>query len=249
VRAELAAIEPARRCCRAAERAGLGRAAHGGARSPVVGRLAVRLGEVTEPAGEPFDWDAAAGHCRIAWLRGVFLAHGSLSLAAGRTHLELVVALDEAAPLAVRLGQIGLPATTRVRRGRGVVTAKSSETVVTLMRRLGSTAASLELESRLVGRALRGHMNRVLNAETANLARSVSSARRQLADIELLSASGALERLPAQAKAVARARLAAPEATFSQLAEQLGTSRALVQRAFETIASCALEVAARAPGR
>jgi cell division protein WhiA len=177
------------------------------------------------------------------------VASSSLSLAAGRTHLELVVALDEAAPLAVRLGQIGLPATTRVRRGRGVVTAKSSETVVTLMRRLGSTAASLELESRLVGRALRGHMNRVLNAETANLARSVSSARRQLADIELLSASGALERLPAQAKAVARARLAAPEATFSQLAEQLGTSRALVQRAFETIASRALEVAARAPGR
>ena len=43
LRAELAAIEPARRCCRAAERAGLGAAALGHARTPLLARLAVRL--------------------------------------------------------------------------------------------------------------------------------------------------------------------------------------------------------------
>ncbi|CAN5783085.1 hypothetical protein BH23CHL7_BH23CHL7_07060 [soil metagenome] len=254
VRAELASIEPARRCCRIAERAGLGRAAHGGARSPAIGRLAVRLGDgIDEAAGQSppaiaeFDWQAAATHCRIAWLRGAFLARGSLSLAGGRTHLELVVPIEEAAALAERLAQADLPTTARVRRGRGVVTAKSSETVVVLLRRLGSTAATLELESRLVARALRGHMNRVLNAESANLSRSVASARRQLADIELLADSAALERLPPAVRAVARARLAAPEATFSQLAEQLGTSRALVQRAFEQIAARALEAESRHP--
>jgi DNA-binding transcriptional regulator WhiA len=254
VRAELASIEPARRCCRIAERAGLGRAAHGGARSPAIGRLAVRLGDGIDegsPGSPPvvaeFDWQAAATHCRIAWLRGAFLARGSLSLAAGRTHLELVVPIDETEPLAERLAHAGLPTTTRVRRGRGVVTAKSSEAVVVLLRRLGSTAATLELESRLVARALRGHMNRVLNAETANLARSVASARRQLADIQVLADSRALERLAPAVRAVARARLAAPEATFSELAEQLGTSRALVQRAFEQIAGRALEAESRQP--
>jgi DNA-binding transcriptional regulator WhiA len=245
VRAELAAIEPARRCCRAAERAGLGHAATGRARSPVVGRLAIRLLD----AEGGFEWESAATHCRICWLRGVFLARGSLSLARGRTHLELVVPIEDAPVLARRLADLGVPAAVRTRRGRGVVTSKSSEEVLSLLRRLGSTAAALDLESRLVGRALRGHMNRVLNAETANLTRSVVTARRQLADIEALDQAGALARMPAAVRAVAAARRAAPAASFTELADELGTSRAAVQRAFELIADRARDDAARPAGR
>lgn len=252
VRAELAAIEPARACCRAAERKGLGRAASGRAPSPAVGRLAIRLLEppsgsagdlAVSLAADDLDWSTAASHCRLAWLRGAFLSRGSLSLAGGRTHLEFVVSIDEADELADRLAQVGLPSATRVRRGRGVVTAKSSEHVVALLRRLGSTAATLELESRLVGRSLRAHMNRVLNAETANLARSVASARSQLADIEALAAAGALPRLPTRVQEVALARRSAPEASFTELAEQLGVSRSVVQRAIEHIAARAADLA------
>lgn len=223
-----------------------------------MGRLAIRLLE--PPAGptgaldlpvetDHFDWSATAPHCRIAWLRGVFLSRGSLSLAGGRTHLEMVVPVEEAPELADRLAQVGLPSATRVRRGRGVVTAKSSEHVVTLLRRLGSTAATLELESRLIGRSLRAHMNRVLNAETANLARSVVRARSQLADIEALAAAGALHRLPSRVQAVAAARRSAPEASFTDLAGQLGVNRSVVQRAIEQIAARAAELGDRRSGR
>lgn len=252
VRAELAAIEPARQCCRAAERAGLGDVAEGRARTPAVGRLVVRLQEgagtrrlATEPA---FEWAVAPAHCRIAWLRGLLLARGSLSLAAGRTHLELVVPAAELDAVAARLAELGTPATPRLRRGRGVLTWKSSEAVVGLLRRLGGTAATLELEARFVARTLRGHLNRVVNAEHANLARSVASARRQLVQIELLKASSEWARLPRSVRAVAEARRRSPEATFSELAEELATSRALVQRAFETIDARALAVAAGGPG-
>ncbi|MEO7118115.1 MAG: hypothetical protein ABIZ34_04000, partial [Candidatus Limnocylindrales bacterium] len=114
LRAELAAIEPARACCRRAERAGLGTAATGHARSPAVARLAVRLeiGHVRSryPDGSDhpsvsggFDWGRAADHCRLAWLRGRFLAHGSLSLAPGGMHLEFVVPVEEAASLTERV--------------------------------------------------------------------------------------------------------------------------------------------------
>src|SRR4051812_42904344 len=108
LRAELAAIEPARRCDRAAERAGLGAAAEGRARTPLIGRLAVRLDDGMGRA--PFDWDAAASHCRAAYLRGAFLARGSLSFTASGTHLELVVEADELHDVARRLAAIGLPA-------------------------------------------------------------------------------------------------------------------------------------------
>ena len=240
VRAELAAVEPARRCCRVAERAGLGSAALGRARSPVVGRLAVRLDDVD--GDRSFDWATAADHCRLSFLRGMFLASGSLSLAGGRTHLEFVVPAADTGQLQRWLAEVGLPASARYRRGRGVLTWKSAETVLTFLRRAGCSAAALEIEARVVTRTLRGHLNRVLNAENANLQRSVVTAYRQLAAIATLEDAGRLAQMPASARAVAAARRRAPEQTYSQLAADLGVSRALVQRAFEQLEAAALHL-------
>jgi cell division protein WhiA len=245
VRSELAAIEPARQCCRAAERAGLGRAARGRAPSPAIGRLAVRLGGPID--GDPehsvaFDWPAAPVHCRRSYLRGLFLSRGSLSLAHGRTHLEIVVPAGQLDSAAAQLAEVGLPAGARLRRGRGVLTWKSADTVTTFLRFVGGTAATLELESRFVTRALRGHLNRALNAETANLQRSVATARRQLAAIDALAASGELERLPRMVRNVAEARRREPEATFTEIADRVSTSRALVQRAFDRLEARALQL-------
>src|SRR5438105_1322089 len=119
LRAELAAIAPARACDRAAEAAGLAGGSPG--RLSAVARLSLRLSRAAEHMSPvAFDWDAAADHCRLAYLRGLFLARGSLSVAAARTHLEFVVGPEEAPPLAARLSALDLPASWRVRRGRGV---------------------------------------------------------------------------------------------------------------------------------
>jgi DNA-binding protein WhiA len=242
VRAELAAIDPPRACCRAAERSGLGDAARGRARSPVVARLAVRLADVDAPPDPggfvppvDVDWSTARGHCRAAWLRGRFLAAGSLSLGAGGPHLELVVPLEYGERLATRLAQVGLPATTRTRRGRFVATWKRTDTILAFLRFCGAQASVLEIESRLVMRQLHGHLNRVLNAESANLERSVASSARHVALIDQLEATGRLIELPELDRAVAAERRAAPEASFTELALRLGLSRARVQRAFQRL--------------
>lgn len=198
---------------------------------------------------EAFDWSAAASHCRRAFLRGLFLARGSLSLASGRTHLEFVVPADGLPVVAAALSDVGLPVQSRLRRGQGVLTWKSAETVVSFLRLVGGTAATLELEARFVTRALRGHLNRAINAESANLRRSVATARRQLEAIEALAHSGELERLPLQVRRVAAMRRREPEATFSEIATRLEISRPLVQRAFETLESRALHAADGAPSR
>ena len=236
LRSELAGIDPARPCDRLAEAAGLGDDAWN--REPAVTRLAVRLERRSvERAGgaPPFDWDAAADHCRWAWLRGRFLARGSLSLANGRTHLEFIVAPDEAPDLANRLAELGLPAAWRLRRGRGVVTWKSGEAVGTFLRRIGAGAALLELEARQVSRALRGELNRVLNAESANLQRAVAAAGRQLDAIDRLEADGRLAAQPRVVRAVAAARRETPEATLAELASRLDLHRSAVQRALERL--------------
>jgi DNA-binding protein WhiA len=188
----------------------------------------------------PFDWDRAAEHCRTAWLRGRFLAHGSLSLAAGRTHLEFVVPAGEAAELSRRLGGVGLPASWRERRGLGVVTWKSGETVGTFLRLIGGGASLLELEARQVSRAMRGELNRVLNAESANLARAVAAAGRQLAAIERLESDGRLADQPYTVRLVAEARRETPESSLGELAERLGLHRSAVQRALARVEWLAL---------
>lgn len=241
LRAELAAIDPSRACDLAAEWAGLGAAS--GPRDPVVARLAVRL-ERRAPAdpraGDAIDFAALPEHCRMAYLRGRFLARGSLSLAGGRTHLEFVVPPGEAAALAGWLSLAGLPASWRFRRGRGVVTWKSGETVGLFLRRIGAGAALLELEARQVSRALRGELNRVLNAESANLQRSVAAAGRQLAAIEVLEADGRLGAQPYVVRLVAEGRRETPEATLSELAERLGLHRSAIQRALDRLERLAL---------
>ena len=254
LRAELAAIDPARTCDRIAEAQGLGAGPRASVpREGPVARLAVRLrrgaeeddregrgGRASADRVNALAWETAADHCRTAWLRGRFLARGSLSLAGGRTHLEFVVDPDEAPILAGRLADIGLPASWRIRRGRGVVTWKSGEAVGTFLRRIGAGGALLELEARQVSRALRGDLNRVLNAESANLQRAVSAAGRQLDAIATLDADGRLAEQPEIVRLVAAARRETPEATLSDLAERLAVHRSAVQRALERIERLAL---------
>jgi DNA-binding protein WhiA len=121
-----------------------------------------------------------------------------------------------------------------------VLTWKSAEAVTEFLRRIGASATTLELEARLVSRALTGHLNRVINAENANVRRAVSAARRQLDDIDALERRGMLTRRPRHARRVAAERCRAPEATLSEIAAKLDLSRSRVQRAFETIGSAAL---------
>ncbi|MEO7664360.1 MAG: DNA-binding protein WhiA [Candidatus Limnocylindrales bacterium] len=248
LRAELAGVDPGRPCDRSAERLGLGEAWAGGPTDPAMARLAVRLerkpasaGRDAEPADPAaFDFAASPEHCRMAWLRGRFLARGSLSIAGGRTHLEFVVAPDEAPVLADWLALADLPASWRIRRGRGVVTWKSAEVVGLFLRRIGAGGALLELEARQVSRTLRGELNRVLNAESSNLLRSVAAAGRQLAAIDALEGDGRLAEQPYVVRLVADARRETPEATLADLADRLAIHRSAVQRALDRVERLAL---------
>ena len=241
LRAELAGIDPARECDREAERAGLDLGDRW--RDATLARLAVRLARHSSEGASSlagFDWADRPEHCRMAWLRGRFLARGSLSLANGRTHLELVLPVEEAPLVQGWLAEAEVPAGWRLRRGRGVVTLKSAEHVQQLLRRMGAGASLLEIETRQVARTLRGDLNRVINAESANLARTVRAAGRQLEAIAALSADGRLTGESTTVRAVAAARRETPEATLGELADRLAMHRSAVQRALDRIERLAL---------
>ncbi len=244
LRAELAALETQRACDRRAEIAGLGTAAVRGDR-PALGRLLVRLSRgheagAQQPHPPSFSWEGAPDHCRAAYLRGLFLARGSLSLTGGRFHLEFVVPPDEVATVAERLAAFGPPPGVRVRRGRGVVTWKGGEVIGTFLRWIGANASLLELEARQVARSVRGDLNRLINAESANLGRIAAAAARQQEAIAILAGDGRLEREAPVVRDVARLRLATPEASLAELATELQLPRGRVQRALERIETLAV---------
>jgi hypothetical protein len=121
------------------------------------------------------------------------------------------------------------------------VTWKSAQTIVTFLRRAGAGAALLELEARQVSRAMTGDLNRVINAESANLTRAVEAAGRHLAAIDVLAGDGRLAEQPYVVRLVADARRSSPESTLSELAERLEMHRSAVQRALERVERVALE--------
>ena len=245
IRHELAAVSPQRQCCRAAE---LDALADPGRRSDVaIARTVHRLSSVStsheaeispsdraQKRAQALSAAEASSHCRSAFLRGRILSRGSLSLASGRIHLELVLTQGEARHVMTALVAEGISGLYRVRRGRGVIVWKDRTEILDLLRRLGAGSSIAEIEARGVVRQIRGERSRSVDAETANLQRAVRAGMRQARAAAALIEEGGLPP-GGLLQRVSAARLAHPEATIAELGETLGLSRSVVQRALATI--------------
>jgi DNA-binding protein WhiA len=168
--------------------------------------------------------------CRRAYLRGLFLAGGSVSAGASGYLLELRPPHGEAIRARHVLAGVGLAPTARTRRGRSVYMLRSADAIAAFLRLAGATETLLRFESRRVSREMRGRTNAAVNAESANLARAVAAARLQSDAIRALQEKGRFARLPAELRAAARARLRAPDASLAQLGARLSTTKWIVRQ-------------------
>ena len=176
-----------------------------------------------------WSWGDAPGHDRRAFLRGVLLGSGSISFSASGPHVEFVLADgDAAAELRSNLAEVDVRALTSRRRGRHVVYLKGQEEIAAVLRLVGANRGLLELETHRVGRDVRARLNRLLNAEEANLGRTVRAAGRQLRAIERLESEGRLGSLGTGLRETAALRRRMPDADLDTLASALGVSRSAV---------------------
>jgi len=163
--------------------------------------------------------------CRRAYLRGLLLSGGSVSAGASGYLLELRPPRGEVRRAASVLGREGFAPAIRSRRGQLVFTIRDAELIAAYLRACGASETLLRFEAMRVSREVRGRTNALVNAESANLARTVASARAQTEAIRLLARAGRLTSLPAPVREAARARLGAPTATLSDLARRLDTTK------------------------
>ena len=177
------------------------------------------------PAGAP---PVTAGNCcRRSRLRGAFLALGSVNGPDRPPHLEIPVRDRAAAALLVDdLAVLEVPAAVRTRRGRPVVTVRTAAAVGAALSSIGAQGGRLAFEQGRVVRDVRAGVNRSLNAETANLRRTVDAAVGQLDAVERLRQEGGRwDALPPSLRAAGELRRAHPDAALGQLAELAGISR------------------------
>ncbi len=160
--------------------------------------------------------------CRRAFLRGAFLAGGSVSNPEKEYHLEFVVSDQRfAASLCALLTRFSLGAKMVHRKASVVVYLKEAENIVTLLNLIGAHAALLEMENVRIHKELRNNVNRVVNCDSANLGKTVDAASRQLEAIESIRARVGFDRLPLPLREIAEVRLEHREASLQELGDLL----------------------------
>jgi DNA-binding protein WhiA len=159
--------------------------------------------------------------CRAAYLRGAFLAAGSVS-GPRNAHLELRAATIEGAELLASLGQEeGFPLSVHDRGRHAVAYLKNREAIAEFLAFLGAQDAALRLGESAVVSATKARANRLANADHANIVRTSRAADAQLRAIRRLEAAGRLEHLPAELREVASLRARYPSLSLRELASRL----------------------------
>ncbi len=173
------------------------------------------------PRGNPPRRVVAGSCCRAAYLRGAFLASGSVS-GPRDPHLEFRAATPEGADLIVALAaEEGFELSATERERHAVTYAKGGETIAELLGFIGAYDAALALEESAVVGATRARANRLANADHANLVRVTQSAQAEVRAIRRLERSGALEALPPELRQIADLRLRHPSLSVRELAARL----------------------------
>lgn len=204
-------------------------AGDGGALARDLGLIDGR-GHPREPSGPREVVDASASAAEGLW-RGALLASTSLSAPGRPVHLEVAVTSEAVATaLVASLTVLVEGAQARHDPARGRVVIKSGTTVGELLVRLGATRAFLAFDDRRLRRQLRDDVTRLTNADEANLRRAIDASARQVRAIETLLEGEAWEALDDEAREVALARLANPEASLAELGEVLEVPRTTVHR-------------------
>ena len=160
--------------------------------------------------------------CRRAFIRGAFLASGSISDPEKFYHFEIAcVAEPKAEQLRELIATFDIEAKIVRRKKYYVVYIKEGSQIVDILNVMEAPVSLMELENIRIVKEMRGSVNRQVNCETANINKTVSAAVKQIEDIEFIRDTVGFESLPDGLAQIAKARLLKPEATLKELGEDL----------------------------
>ena len=160
--------------------------------------------------------------CFASFIRGVFLACGSVADPQREYHLELVTPhLKLQSDLQALLTELGLNAKRILRKNSYVLYYKESENIEDFLTLCGASKFSMELMNVKIYKDIRNKVNRITNCETANISKTVDASTQQIDSINALKNAGYLEELSPELLEIAQLRLTNPDMSLRELGQAL----------------------------
>ena len=161
--------------------------------------------------------------CKAAFLRGAFLAGGSVTDPVKGYHMELATTHQSVVRETDQLIRelMHFAPKTAARSGGQVLYLKQSEQISDFLACLNAPVASMGIMETRLEKELNNKVNRRCNCDDANTSKVVEAAQEQLAAIRILKEVGLGEKLPAKLKQAADAREENPSASLSELAAMM----------------------------
>lgn len=160
--------------------------------------------------------------CKRAYIRGAFLASGSMSDPEKTYHLEFAGQnAQHSEALSLLINGFDMDSKIVLRKKHHVVYLKEGRQIVDLLNIMEAHVALMALENLRILKDMRNNVNRIVNCETANLNKTVSAAVKQLNDIKYIEGHQGLHTLTDTLEVVARLRLNHPSASLKELGEML----------------------------
>lgn len=160
--------------------------------------------------------------CATAYLRGSFLASGSISDTESGYHLEVSLPDEKFSKSIIEvLKRSGINAKHYKRKHDYPVYIKGFDSIVSFLALTGAYSILLKWENKKIIKELKNHANRLANCDSANVNKIVNAAMEQISDILFISKAVGLDNLPMSLKEVARARLDFPEVSLFELGQKI----------------------------
>ena len=161
--------------------------------------------------------------CKTAFLRGAFLAGGSVTDPGKGYHMEMATAHQAVARETFSLiGEtMGFDPKLAQRSGSRVLYLKNSDLISDFLTFIGAPVSAMGIMEAKLEKELKNRVNRRCNCDDANTSKVVDAAQKQLNAIRLLRERGSLDALPEKLKQAAEAREKNPAASLAELAAMM----------------------------
>jgi DNA-binding protein WhiA len=160
--------------------------------------------------------------CQASYLRGAFLAAGSVTATRHGYHLEISTPNETLAEdLLTLMEETGFPAKLNERSKDFAVYMTDITSITDFLALIGAHKSRLDIENKRIIKEFKGEVNRIVNAETANLKKTAAASVAQVADIKKIDKKIGIDKLPPALRDTARARLKYQDASTAELGNLL----------------------------
>lgn len=160
--------------------------------------------------------------CKKSYLRGAFLANGSVSNPEKTYHLEIATnSLRVALEISYIMKTFGLRSRVIKRKNYYVTYLKEGDNIVDFLNIVGAHNALMKLENVRILKDMRNNVNRIVNCETANLEKTIIASVRQVENIKYIKDKIGFDNLPENLREIAEIRIKNSDANLKELGEML----------------------------